>query len=246
MIRRAILDPIRTVALVAVGVLDTWVCATIVTLIALRNPRSPWIDKVARVWSKVILAMAGVELDVYGSHHVDPNRSYVVVSNHLSNFDIPAHFVALPVPIRFLAKKELYKIPVFGTALRAIGIIEVDRQAGARAHEQINEQAAAAVERGHSLLVYAEGTRSRSGELRPFKGGAFAIAVGSTLPILPVTVHGGHEAWPPGTKIVRGGRMTVVISEPIETAGLTNRDLRALRDRTRVEIASQLDRLSGP
>ncbi|MDH5371897.1 MAG: 1-acyl-sn-glycerol-3-phosphate acyltransferase, partial [Acidimicrobiia bacterium] len=176
---------------------------------------------------------------VNGSENVEPGQSYVVVSNHQSSIDIPAHFLALPMPIRFLAKKELFGIPIFGRALRAIGIVEVDRKAGAAVHEQINAHSAEVIRRGHSILVYAEGTRFRDGSLHAFKQGAFSIAIESGLPVLPVMIHGGHLAWP-RRRPIYGGPVTVTISKPIETDSLARKDVRLLRDQTRREIEEML------
>ncbi len=235
MMLRLILASFRTVIAVTVAVLATWIAAWAVTVVAWRDPRSPLIERVIDRWSTIILAVAGVSLTVHGRENVEPGRSYVVVSNHQSSFDIPAHFLALPMPIRFLAKKELFRIPIFSTALRAIGIVEVDRQAGAVVHQHINSQAAEVMRRGHSILVFAEGTRYLDGQVRQFKRGAFSIAIESGLPILPVIVNGGHLAWPKHHPIL-GGPITVMISKPIETSALVHKDVSMLRDQTKDEI----------
>lgn len=229
---RLLLSPFRTVLAITVAFLATWIAAWSVTFLAWRDPASPRIEGAISWWSKSILAGAGVKLTVRGLEHIEPGRSYVVVANHQGALDIPAHFRALPIPIRFLAKKELFGVPILGTALRAIGIVEVDRQAGAAGHAQINAQSAEVIRRGHSILVYAEGTRFRDGGVHAFKRGAFSIAIDSGMPILPVTVYGAHLAWPRRRPII-GGLMTVEVSAPIDTTGLTRNDVVALRDQTR-------------
>ena len=232
---RWVLSPFRTVLAITVAGLATWIAAWSVTFFAWRDDDSRRIEKVIDWWGRTILAGAGVSLTVTGLEHVDTDRSYVVVSNHQAALDIPAHFVAMPVPVRFLAKKELFGVPILGTALRAIGIVEVDRQAGATVHGQINAQSADVMGRGDSILVFAEGTRFRDGAVHAFKRGAFSIAIDSGLPILPVMVHGGHLAWPRRRPIF-GGPMSIAISAPIETSGLTRKDVVMLRDRTRGTI----------
>src|SRR5690606_14562664 len=102
---------------------------------------SPLIERITDTWSRAWLGAAGVDLSVVGGENVDPGRSYVVVANHESNLDIMACLVALPLPIRFLAKKELFRIPLLAAAMRGIGIVEVNRQARIAVHEQINVQA---------------------------------------------------------------------------------------------------------
>lgn len=236
---RKVVSPARTVVAIVVAFFVTGVAATAVTVLAWRNPTSRWVEKVINGWSKTLLSVAGIRLTVDGLQNVDPGQSYVMVSNHQSAFDIPAEFLALPIPLRFLAKKELFGIPVFGTALRAIGIVEVDRQAGAAVHKQINAHSAQVISRGHSILVFAEGTRYQDGAMRAFKRGAFSIAIESGLPILPVMVHGGHLAWPPKRPIY-GGPMHVSVAKPISTESLTHKDVVELRDQTWTAINDML------
>src|SRR5690606_24917074 len=161
--------------------------------------------------------------------------------NHESTFDIMACFLALPVPIRFLAKKELFRIPLLAQAMKAIGIVEVDRQARIPIHDQLNVQAKELIAAGRSVIIYPEGTRTRTGVLGPFKKGAFTIALGMGLPILPVAIEGSFEAWRPGTFLIRGGEITVKIEPPIETDGLERADANILRDQAREVIASALE-----
>lgn len=224
----------RSFLTLVVGMIATILAAVTVVIIARIAPTSPWLDRVARVWSRAWLVAAGVDLDVRGS--VDFSRSYVVVANHVSNLDVMACFLAVPIPIRFLAKKELFQVPLLASAMRSIGIIEVDRKARTPVHDQVNRQARSLVESGRSLIIYAEGTRSRVGEMAPFKKGAFTMAVAAQLPVLPVTIHGTYEAWPPASPWVRGGPVQVVVDAAIETAGLTQADTTALRDRAQAVI----------
>jgi len=201
---RLLVTLIRTVLTLSLGVISTVIAAPVVIVIARINPTSPGIERIARVWSRIWLAASGCDLKVEGEELVDRNRSHVVVANHLSVLDIMVCFLAVPVPIRFLAKKELFSIPVLAPAMRAIGIVEVDRSARSAIHEQVNRQARDLVASGRSLIIYPEGTRSRDGELRPFKKGAFTMAVAGGIPILPVTISGTYKAWPPGRFLVYG------------------------------------------
>ena len=181
------------------------------------------------LWSSAFLAVAPLRWKVAGTEHVQPGTQYFFLANHLSNFDIPLLFRAIPTPIRFLAKKELYKIPVFAQALNVAGIVKIDRGAGAASYAAINEGVAKAKKNGYSLIVFPEGTRSRDGELHPFKKGAFRMAISTGLPVVPVTVNGTWEVWPPGSKLFYKGNASVVIHEPIETADLTLADIGPLR-----------------
>jgi 1-acyl-sn-glycerol-3-phosphate acyltransferase len=205
-------------------------------LIARFSPGSPWIDQVVRGWGRAWLTPAGVRVTVEGCEHIDTGRGYVIVSNHLSNLDIMAHFVGLPIPIRFLAKRELYRVPVFGPAMRAIGIIEVDRaQADV---EEINRQAAENLSAGRSIIAYPEGGRSRDGTLGAFKSGAFAIAIANGAPVCPMTTEGSRRCWAPGERRVHRGEIRVVVGDVIDTTGLGADDIEHLRDETRGVIES--------
>ncbi|MDJ0953946.1 MAG: lysophospholipid acyltransferase family protein [Acidimicrobiia bacterium] len=182
-----------------------------------------------QLWSRVFLWVPPVRYTVSGTENVQPGTQYFFLANHLSNFDIPLLFRAIPTPIRYLAKKELYKIPVFAQALKVAGIVKIDRTAGASSYAAINEGVARAKANGYSLIVFPEGTRSRDGALHPFKKGAFRMAISTGLPVVPVTVNGTWEVWPPGSKLFYRGHADVVIHEPIPTAELTVKDIDTLR-----------------
>lgn len=235
---------LRTVATGLVGLVATIVAAIAAISVSRRHPTGPQIERVIDGWSRAWLRAAGVDLTVLGAERLDTNRSYVVVANHSSALDIMACFLGVPLPIRFLAKKELFGVPLLAPAMRAIGIIEVDRQARVAVHEQINQQVKELVAGGRSVIIFPEGTRTRDGALGPFKKGAFTIAVRSGLPVLPVTIHGGYAAWPPGSGLVRGGPMTVIIDEPIETEGLSVTQTSEVRDRVHAIIRERLESLS--
>jgi 1-acyl-sn-glycerol-3-phosphate acyltransferase len=196
-----------------------------------------------QVWSRLFLLVPPVAYTVTGSEHVKPGTQYFFLSNHLSNFDVPLLFRAIPTPIRYLAKKEVYKIPVFAQALHVAGIVKIDRGAGVSSYAAINEGVARAKASGYSLIVFAEGTRSRDGELHPFKKGAFRMAIATGLPVVPVTINGTWEVWPPGSKLFYKGRANVIINEPIPTADLTVRDIDMLRSRVYETIDAQFHEL---
>lgn len=191
------------------------------------------------------MAISGTRLEIEGQENVDPEKSYVVVSNHISTLDIMACFLAVRIPIRYLAKKELFRVPVLAQAMRAVGIIEVDRSAHSAIHAQVNQQAKALIEKKRSLIIYPEGTRPRDGLMRPFKKGAFTMAVASQLPVLPMAIHGTYEAMPPGTPWVRGGHVRVIVDPAIPTEGLSRADTTELRDRVYELIAKRVTEMGG-
>jgi 1-acyl-sn-glycerol-3-phosphate acyltransferase len=177
-------------------------------------------DRAASAWARIALVMAGLRFEVEGRHHLRPDRPQVVVSNHLSNLDPMVHWLALqPVHYRFMAKKEVYKIPFFRTAVKAMHMVKVDRQAGAGGYDFINQQVREVFDLGFSLMIYGEGTRSRTHDIKEFKKGPFIIAKAVDAPVLPVTIEGTDRAWPPGDWRMYGGRARVVIHPLIEQEG---------------------------
>lgn len=242
---RWVIDIPRTVVTLLAGVVATLVAVPTVMIAAAINDVSPFIEHVIRTWSRVWLVCSGTTLEVMGQENIDPTRSYVIVANHLSAFDIMACLLAVPIPMRFLAKTELFKVPVFAQGMRAVGIVEVDRAARGSIHADVNRQGKELIGKGRSLIIYAEGTRSRDGALKPFKKGAFTMALTSHLPVLPVSIHGSYEAWPPGQPWVHGGVIRVVIDPAIETTGMTQADGNELRDKVRDVIAGRVAAMGG-
>lgn len=190
----------------------------IVTALVTRSSRP--IDVLARVWCKLIVWTCGIKLDVHGLERLDPKQSYVIISNHLSNFDIWCTIAALPFTVRFVAKKELLRVPIFGQALAVSDHIVIDRQNPEEAIQTIN----AAVERstgGIRVLFYAEGTRSPDGRVHPFKRGGVTLALRTQLPIVPMSISGTRKFLPKRAGVIRpGGRVKLVLAEPIPTAGI--------------------------
>ncbi len=235
----------RTVLTWTVGVIVTIIGALSVLTLVVISSKSPYIERVIRWWSRSWLWASGTRLTVEGRENIDPARSYVVVANHLSTLDIMVCFLAVEVPIRYLAKKELFRIPLLAQAMRAVGIIEVDRRARSATHNSVNRQARELIANKRSLIIYAEGTRPRDGVMKPFKKGAFTMAVASQLPVLPLSIHGTYEAAVPGKPWFRGGPVTAIIDPPIETEGMSHADSDALRDRVHDMIAKRVTDLGG-
>ena len=193
----------------------------------------------ARWWSRGVLASAGVRVRVRSQTTFDPKRSYVVMPNHLSTVDIWAIFVAVPVPLRFIAKKQLGRIPLFGWAMRAGRFIFIDRQNATSARRTI-EHAVERIRQGCSVVIFPEGTRSRDGQLGPFKKGGFHLAINSGAEVVPVAIRGTREVMPRGAALIRRGVVDIEIGEPISTAGLGPNDRQALLEQVRARLAEML------
>lgn len=197
----------------------------------------------AQGWSAVILRAAGVTVASNGLDRVDPRRSQIVVCNHQSWFDVLALFAAFPTSLRFVAKEELRSVPVFGKAILRCGHIAIDRRNRRSAIESLQRAARRLRERTLHVVMFAEGTRSPTGELQPFKKGAFVLALETRTPVLPVAVVGSRAVMPKHSYAIRSGEIEVRVGEPIEVGDLTMSDRNALRDRARQAVA---DLMSGP
>jgi 1-acyl-sn-glycerol-3-phosphate acyltransferase len=193
----------------------------------------------ARIWSRVILGVPGVKLDITMRARLEPDRPYIFMPNHASMVDIWAVFVAIPSSFRFIAKKQLSRIPLFGWAMAAGRFIFIDRQNALAARRTMGE-AARRIKSGQSVVIFPEGTRTRDGRLCPFKKGGFHLALDSGVAIVPVAIRGSRAVMPRGAALIRAGTVSLEVGEPIPTAGLTVADRDALMRRVRGEIARML------
>jgi len=186
--------------------------------------------KIARMWSRSILAASRVKVTVKNLSWIDPGRSYIYMSNHQSAFDIPVLLAYLPVQFKWLAKAELFKIPVFGFAMRRAGYISIDRSNRRSAIKSLRT-AAEMIRNGVSVVIFPEGTRSRDGKIRPFKKGGFVLAVDSGVPVVPVIIHGTREIMTKKTLRIKAGQVVLEIEKPIETADYNRKTKDQLLDK---------------
>jgi 1-acyl-sn-glycerol-3-phosphate acyltransferase len=193
----------------------------------------------ARLWSSVVLGVAGVRMHIRFAAPLDPKRPYVYMSNHLSSVDIWAMFRGVPTQFRFIAKKQLRRIPIFGWAMSAGRFIFIDRANPGAARRSIDE-AAQRIAKGCSVVIYPEGTRSRDGTLLPFKKGGFHLAMSAGVDIVPVAIRGTREIMPAGRLTIGAGDVDLQFGEPIPTAGLTPADRDALIAKVRGRVAEML------
>ena len=175
---------------------------------------------IARIWSKSILFVSGIGVTVEGLANIDPSQSYVYMSNHRSNFDIPLLLGCLPIQFRWLAKAELFKIPIFGRAMCGAGYVKIDRSNRESAFKSI-DQVAAKMRNGVSVMIFPEGTRSEDGDVQPFKKGGFVMAVDTGAPIVPVILRGSRSIMAKGSWRINPGNVTLSIEKPIDTTGYT-------------------------
>jgi len=231
---------LATAAVVVYLVPVTLAFGTLAILVSWVPPRGNASSAVARLWARGLLAAAGVKVDVEIHPAVVPGRGYLVMANHASYFDVLALLAVLPGTYRFVAKRSLFAIPIFGWALRASGFIPVDRKDKSRAREAW-AAAGDRVRRGASVLFYPEGTRSPDGRIHRFERGAFLVALKTGAPILPAGISGAHAILPRGRWTVTPGILRVRFGEPIDPAEHSLREKDELVRRVREEVG----RLSG-
>ena len=205
---------------------------------ALRGPR-PALALARRAWAPGLLAAAGARLVVTGAEQVDFGRAHFFVANHQSWLDVPALFRALPVPLHFLAKRELARVPFLGGYIRAMGMVFVEREALRAARQSVGAAGVLLVS-GRSVLSFPEGTRSRAGALGPFKSGGFGAALEAGVSVVPVAVVGTGRVLPRDGFRVRPGRIEVRIGAPIEVAPFAPHDRAGLARSAEAAVARLL------
>ncbi len=217
---------IRTIWTCMVGALTTVVfggMAIIVTTVATdRGDR--FCDWAPRAWGKAILWAAGAKVTVEGMERLDRGGPRIMVSNHQSWFDVFALWAHLPVGFRFVAKKELGRIPIYGRAWKACGHVSVDRGDRDAAIESLGQASEEVKELGLTMVMFPEGTRSPTGELQPFKKGAFVLAIQLQIPLVPIAIVGSRAIMRKGGWRVSSGEVTIRVGDAISSEGLAFRD----------------------
>ena len=195
-------------------------------------------DLAPRWWSRIVLFMTGVRVTVHNAERALDGKPHIYVSNHVSWYDIPALASFLP-RTKFVAKAELFKIPVFGAAMRAVGMIPVDRQ-NRKAAFASYDVAVNQIREGNSVIVFPEGTRGFDYHIRPFKKGPFVLAIAAGAPLVPVLTHGTLEVIGKGSMWVHPGKVDIHLLEPISVEGLGYDDRDALASKVSARIAEAL------
>ena len=212
-------------------------------LVGVRPRRGGIYEKAPDWWARALLWASGVKVVVHDGTQLPAGAPRVYIANHVSWYDIPAMIAALP-HYGFVAKRELERIPLFGAAARAVGVIFIDRD-NRKAAFAAYESAAGRIREGHPVLVYPEGTRGEQYALRPFKKGPFVLAIGAQAPIVPTVIHGTIEVNPRGSFRANPGTVHVHLLDPLPTAGLSYDEREALADRVRLAMADCLRDVYG-
>jgi 1-acyl-sn-glycerol-3-phosphate acyltransferase len=232
---------IRTFYIFLWVVLSTLVLGILAIILSFFCRTGNSIHRIARIWGRGILLVSRVRVSVKGLSQIDPARSYIYMSNHQSNFDIPVLLAHLPVQFRWLAKAELFKIPIFSRAMRGAGYVRIDRFNRESAIQSIKE-AAAKMKDGVSVMIFPEGTRSRDGNIRPFKKGGFVMAVDSGVPIVPIILRGTWPIMDKSSLRINSGDVSLQIEKPIETTGYTRETKNNLIELVRAVICQGFEK----
>ena len=231
---------ITAVALILIPIV-TFVIGTLCMLAALLRmedrPGSPY-DVLPRAWAKSLVAIAGVRVRVHNPERAGDGTPHIFLANHVSWYDIPALGSFLP-RAKFVAKAELFRIPVLGGAMRAVGMVPIERQ-NRKAAFGAYDEASRRIREGDSVIVFPEGSRGYDYPLRPFKKGPFVLAIDAGVPIVPVLLHGTREVIRKGSMLLHPRRVDVHLLEPVSVEGYGYDHRDALAEKVRSRIAEAL------
>jgi 1-acyl-sn-glycerol-3-phosphate acyltransferase len=215
---------LRSVFFYIILFLSTIILGTSIVIASFIN--KAWLSWVEKLWGNANLWAAGVKVNVTGLENINNQGPYIFVSNHQGWFDIFAAIGKLPFHFSWLAKKELFKLPVLGAAMYRAGYVPIDRSDHRKAMNSLN-MAAEVIRRGTSIFIFPEGTRSADGIIRDFKKGWFVLAAKSQQPVVPISISGSYRILPKGSWTIHPGEIRFAIGNPIQTSDSdsSNRDL---------------------
>lgn len=212
---------IHTFLINLVVLFDTIIFAILSIISGFFNPYSKMTTWSVRTWARVILWTSGVKLQVEGLENIELNKPHIYIINHMGMFDIPAILVAVPQTARFIAKKELFKIPLFSMGMRYAGMLPIDRGNSDEAKKTLQRATATIQNDKCSVLIFPEGTRSKSGLIENFKKGGFILASQGKIPIIPTVIEGSLNIVPKGSFLVKMGKMKIKFLDKVDTNNYT-------------------------
>ena len=237
---RIIFYTIHTAIIYIVVFIDSVIFSILSIITGIFNPYSNATNWNIKSWARVILWISGIKLTVEGLENVDPQKSYIFAMNHISLYDIPAAFVAIPQTGRFIAKKELFKIPLLSTAMRLAGILKIDRGNSAEARKTL-EKAIQTIQKGCSVIIFPEGTRSKTNEIQAFKKGGFIMAIQGSIAILPTIISGTQYIVPKGSGLVKIGHIRIKFMPEVDTKDYSYEQRNKLLHKVRDIIVKEFD-----
>ena len=220
--------------------LDTLILGFIVIMLSVFDRKGNLVHYIGKFWSLLNIYISGTRLKVVGKEKIDKKRSYIVMTNHQSLFDVWALIGKIPLQIRWIVKKELRKLPIFGYALERMGHIYIDRQDRENAYMGLNA-AARKIKEGTSVIIFPEGTRSPNGKLLKFRLGGASLALRAGVQILPITVNGGRFVLPKNTLALMPGKMEIIVGDPIDPGDFNEDNKTELMSTVKSVIENNLD-----
>jgi 1-acyl-sn-glycerol-3-phosphate acyltransferase len=206
-----------------------------VLIAAMLGAGESFLQRLAHAWGRWLLLGIGCRVSISGLENIEEGKPYVFACNHSSALDIPVLFKALPKNFRWIAKKELFRIFLFGPAMKKAGYIPLDRSNRKAARESL-DTASARIKAGASVVIFPEGTRSRDGRVGDFKTGGFLLALKAEQPVVPVMISNACNILPPRTVLLRPGKITVQIGRPIDISCYDLKHREGLALHVRLEV----------
>lgn len=217
--------------------LDTSVLGVTVIITSIFDSSGNTVHYIGKFWSRMNLALTGVRVNIAGLENIRPGKPYIVMSNHQSHYDVWTLIGHIPLQLRWVMKKELRAIPIFGYGCGRMGHIYIDRRNPGQSHHEL-EAVREKFSAGSSVVFFPEGTRSPDGNLLPFKKGGFVMSILHGVPILPVTIHGTREVLAKGSFMPMPGRIDVMIHPPVKPGEYDMTTKESLMERVREIILS--------
>lgn len=201
-------------------------------------------DKVAasqaRKWARCLVWLSGAKVSIIGQENIPQNSEVVFIGNHQGNFDIPLFLGYVNKPMGFIAKIEMTKMPIISSWMKYLYCVFMDRNDIRQSVSAINE-GISNLKKGHSIVIFPEGTRGRGNPTGEFKQGSFKLATKAEVPIVPVTMKGSYKLFEANNGKIRPAKVEIIISPPIETKDLTPQEIKELPNKVRNIIISKLD-----
>ncbi len=222
----------------------TFIYSVLAIFSGLISPYSERTNAVVRGWAALVLKIAGITLEVHGLEHIKPGQPYIFMSNHQSTFDIMSCLAVIPGAARFIAKQELFRVPVFAQGMRAVGMIPIDRGNSKKAKESL-DKAVVEIKQGVSVIIFPEGTRTKDGKIQPFKKGGFILALKGGIPIAPMVISGAMQIMRKKSMFLDKGTIRLEFLPPVDTTGYTYEQRNQLVQEIRTQIIEHYQQLNN-
>lgn len=231
---------IQAIVLAVAVIIVTLVFGVTAIILSPFNPTGNLVHLFARWWSRTLLWLGRIPVTVLGLDNLPRDRPFILASNHASAADIPILFGHMPIQFRVIAKDSLFRLPILGSCMRLAGYISIDRASPTKAMRSL-QRAVQKLQTGLPVLVFPEGTRSRSGALQPFHKGAFLLAIEAGVPVVPIGITGSFDVLISGSLRIRPGvEVTIAIGPPVESDTFSKKDRGRLSETVHGAVADCL------